>query len=215
MTVSRSVAAPPQRTEALVPTETEARIAALERRIAIVERESMLAKRRLDLEQDRRLQAMEGQAAWRWAAPAATVVGSVVSAAVAVYGFGVVHRYSVVRQRRDELFKRIQDCLSLVEAAQRAAFEIWSRAVGSDDAKSVPLMKANVDAIARRLRLLRRVEPGLDVVEAFVDFKIKATLDVESAKRSPDPERAERIVQLAQVLSDRLLDRYDETFGKP
>ena len=33
MTVSRSVAAPPQRTEAIVPTENEARIAALERLI--------------------------------------------------------------------------------------------------------------------------------------------------------------------------------------
>ncbi|PIB89926.1 hypothetical protein [Caulobacter sp. FWC2] len=134
-------------------------------------------------------------------------------AAIALTGFFVVHYFSVRRQRRDEFFKRVQDCLTILERIGREAPKVWRRPGKDKDAQaSLEILQADIDALTHRLALLHRLRPQFNVQAPLIDLTLEATLDVEGLKREADPARAERTRQLAQGLGKVIIEQYDQVY---
>ena len=140
-------------------------------------------------------------------------VGIATSSFIAVLGLGAVHALSVRRQRRDEFFKRIQDCLTLLERIGREALKVWRRPRKDEIAQSsLELLQADFDSLTHRLALLHRLRPEFSVQTALVDLKREAMLDVEMTDRRADAVRADRALRLAQNLAREVLDQYDRIY---
>ncbi len=174
-----------------------ARVAALERRIATLEsRVSLLP-----------------QPAATWQAPTATVFGGLLSAGVAVYGFWRVHRFSVLRQERDEFYKRVQDCVDVVNAAALTASKLWRQPGETAEAEGgVEDLQDAITDIAQRLAFLKNAETTYDVEAVFAEFKRTATLNIEKRGRPADPQTADEARRTGRYLTHAMQTAFFTTF---
>lgn len=126
-----------------------------------------------------------------WKTASASLPGAVLSSAVAVGGFFLVHQFSVMRQERDEFYKRVQDCVDVVNTAAQTASALWRKPgnTANEDGGVEDLQDAVTD-IAQRLAFLKTLKPTYDVGTDFADFKRTATLNIEDTARLTDPQRA-------------------------
>lgn len=197
----------PQAAPALAPVPAPARdraaeiarIAALERRIAALETHvSLLPK-----------------PAATWQAPTATVFGGLLSAGVAVYGFWRVHRFSVLRQERDEFYKRVQDCVDVVNAAALTASKLWRQSGETAEAEGgVEDLQDAITDIAQRLAFLKNAETTYDVEAVFAEFKRTATLNIEKRDRPANPQIADEARRTGRYLTHAMQTAFFTTFPK-
>ncbi|MDZ7281036.1 hypothetical protein N4G62_03200 [Sphingomonas sanguinis] len=140
--------------------------------------------------------------------------GAAISSLVAVGGFFLVHHLSVRRQRRDEFFKRMQDCLTIIERVGRDASKVWRRPANDKEAQAaLELLQADIDALSYRLARMQKLQATFNVNTAFVELKREATLNVEDSGRAADIARADRVLRLAQNLTNAILIQFDQVYG--
>ncbi len=148
-------------------------------------------------------------------APIISGAGAAVSSLIAVSGFGVVHFLSVRRQHRDEFFKRVQDCLAILERIGRETSKVLRRPGKDKDSEtSLETLQADFDALTYRLALMERLQPKFKIAGALVDLKREAMLNIEDENRPADVHRANRAVRLAQHLAMKILEQHDQVYGK-
>lgn len=146
--------------------------------------------------------------------PFVTGIGIASSTTVAVIGFGVVHILSVRRQRRDEFFKRVQECLTLLDRIGREGAKLWRRP--GDDKEAVAALdavQADFDTLIHRLALLKRLRPQLSIDDEVVELRRETLLDIEPRNRMADAARAHRVLKVAQNLGRVLLEQFDKIYG--
>lgn len=194
---------PPQARQRLgVPTVSfsspqNARIDALERRIAVLESRVNLTSK----------------PAPTWQAPTASVVSAMLSSAVAVYGFWRVHRFSVMRQERDEFYKRVQDCVDVINNAAQTASKLW-RETGENAIASggVEDLEDAITDISLRLAFLKDAESTFNVDSVFEEFKRTATLNVEDNQRAANLQTADEARRTGRHLTHEMQTAFHNTF---
>lgn len=150
-----------------------------------------------------------------WAAPAASLGAATLTSTAAFSGIFAIHWLSVRRQRRDEFFKRVQDAVELLNRSAREANRIW-RLPGNNETQpaALELLQADVDGLTRRLTLLQKARSDFDLAEDLAGFISTAMLDIDDITRSANPLQADRAVRSGQTLQGKILQRYDQVFGK-
>ena len=191
-TPSNSVA---QASPPTLQPRVEAQVAELERRIAKLERQNNATR------------GTNGA----WLGP---TIGSTITSVVALVGFWAVHRFAVKRQERDEFYKRVQDCVAVIDKAALAAAGFWrTKAHARKEEARLEIQDAMTD-IAQRLAFLNRLEPNFDVGTSFTDFKRTATLDIEEGDSDVDPKRADAARRTGRRLTHAMSAAFDKTFYK-
>lgn len=192
-----SPSSPTSRAGATVTPTRHARIDILEKRIAALEAHAASISKPIPF----------------WRTASANLPGALVSSAVAVVGFFLVHRFSVMRQERDEFYKRVQDCVEVVNTAARTASGLWRQtgkvANGKGDVEN--LQDAITD-IAQRLAFLKTLEAKYDVEIVFAEFKRTATLNIEDTTRPADPQRADESRRTGRYLTGAMQTAFYNTF---
>ncbi|MBR7621430.1 hypothetical protein JKL49_18705 [Phenylobacterium sp. 20VBR1] len=136
-----------------------------------------------------------------WASPAISTLALVV-ASVAVIA---THRLSVHRQRRDEFYKRLQECQAVLDKVAQAAADVWRQKHDpAGSRKAIQTVQSDLDDLTDRLSLLDRQHQKLRLTDALADFRNIATLDIESGNRKADPMRADKVLGAARLLARKL-----------
>lgn len=146
--------------------------------------------------------------------PFITGIGIASSTTVAVIGFGIVHILSVRRQRRDEFFKRVQECSTLLDRIGREGAKLWRRPDDDKEAAAaLDAVQADFDTLIHRLALLKRLRPQLSIDDEVIELRRETLLDIEPPDRKADAARAHRVLKVAQNLGRVLWEQYDRIYG--
>ncbi len=192
---------PPGPTTPAAPTpQQNAHLESLERRIAALETRAAAPM-------------PPPKAAPTWQTPTASFLGAMLSSGVALFGFWRVHRFSVLRQERDEFYKRVQDCVEVVNTTALAASVLW-RETGEHataDERIADLQDGITD-ISQRLAFLKTVEKTYDVDALFTEFKRTATLNIEDGKRPANPLTAEASRRTGRYLTHAMQTEFYKAF---
>jgi hypothetical protein len=123
---------------------------------------------------------------------------------VAIVGFYIVHRLTLSRTQRDEIFKLCDATRALIVEVSQQATDYWG--ADKDDALTYRRIIGRVSFISARAEALRRRNPKFDLAEEVAAFRRAATADIEAR---PDGERLRRTVEIGHkaILLDDKIDR--------
>ncbi len=145
-----------------------------------------------------------------WVGPLVTGAGTTVTVSVAILGLLIAHLLSVRRQRRDEFFKRIQECQALVDRAATSAAHAWRQSGKVAHSRMMAqAFHADLAELTERVSVLTKLRPQFDVTPALLEFRRVAGLNIEEIGRRADPDRANEALGAARILSRRLIETYE------
>lgn len=118
-----------------------------------------------------------------------------------------------MRQERDEFYKRVQDCVDVVNTAAQTASKLWRQTGEMATAEGgVEDLQDAITDIAQRLAFLKNAEKSYDVESVFAEFKRTATLNVEDRDRPADPRTADESRRTGRYLTGAMQTAFYKTF---